>query len=68
MYLFIYFYDAVFDHTFQWFSIGMSGKFLSSWKRFLLIWTSFYLAWEGRMAEQVQDSGLPLYNFNVFLK
>lgn len=54
---------AVLDHTFQWLSTGVFGKFLSTWRRFLLVWTSLYMAWEGRVDEQVQNSGLPLFKF-----
>lgn len=53
---------AVSHHTFQWFSTGMSRKLLSSWERFLLIWTSLYISWESGIAEQVQDSG---YSFDL---
>ena len=56
---------AVLDHTFQWLSTGVFGKFLSTWRRFLLVWTSLYMAWEGRVDEQVQNSGLPLFKFVV---
>ena len=38
----------------------MSWKFLSSWKRLLLVWTSFHISRKGWMAEKVQNSGCPL--------
>lgn len=56
----VFVYDAVSHHTFQRFSTGVSWKFLSSWKHLFLSWTSFYISWEGRMAEQVQNSGFVL--------
>lgn len=52
--------DAVSDHTFQWLSTGMSWKFLSPWKYLFLFRTSFYISWEGRLAEQIQNSGSTL--------
>jgi hypothetical protein len=45
----------------------MFGQFLSSWKCFLLIRTSFCMDREGRLVEQVQDPGPQLTKFVVYL-
>lgn len=49
----------------------MSWKFLSPWKCVFLIWASFYISWEGRLAEQIQNSGLTLllchYSWSSFV-
>jgi len=64
---FLYFFcAAVLDYAFQWLSTSMFGKFLSTWKCFLLIWTSFCMDWEGWLVEQVQDSGLQLTKFVLY--